>query len=81
MVVDCDGCVVRGHGCADCVVTVLLGAPPAGVDLDADERRAIAVLSAGGLVPPLRMLQVVSVSAPLDAAGEPCAPPQHRAAG
>ncbi|MGY1712710.1 hypothetical protein ACI8AC_24680 [Geodermatophilus sp. SYSU D00758] len=26
--IDCDTCTVRGTGCADCVVTVLLGAPP-----------------------------------------------------
>jgi hypothetical protein len=28
MLIDCDSCTVRGTGCADCVVTVLLGAPP-----------------------------------------------------
>ena len=28
MLIDCDTCTVRGHGCSDCVVTVLLGAPP-----------------------------------------------------
>ncbi|MGY1855909.1 hypothetical protein [Modestobacter sp. SYSU DS0290] len=28
MLIDCDTCTVRGQGCADCVVTVLLGAPP-----------------------------------------------------
>ncbi|GAB3351315.1 hypothetical protein [Modestobacter lapidis] len=28
MLIDCDTCTVRGDGCADCVVTVLLGAPP-----------------------------------------------------
>ena len=28
MLIDCDTCTVRGSGCADCVVTVLLGAPP-----------------------------------------------------
>ena len=28
MLIDCDTCTVRGTGCADCVVTVLLGAPP-----------------------------------------------------
>jgi hypothetical protein len=54
MVVDCDGCRVRGTGCADCVVSVLLGSPLEAADLDPDERRAIAVLAAGGLVPPLR---------------------------
>ncbi len=29
MLIDCDSCTVRGTGCTDCVVTVLLGAPPA----------------------------------------------------
>ena len=28
MLIDCETCTVRGEGCADCVVTVLLGAPP-----------------------------------------------------
>lgn len=34
MLIDCDTCTVRGSGCTDCVVTVLLGAPPGweGVD-------------------------------------------------
>jgi hypothetical protein len=26
--IDCDTCTARGTGCGDCVVTVLLGAPP-----------------------------------------------------
>jgi len=54
MIVDCDGCKVRGKGCGDCAVTVLLGSPLEEVDLGPEERRAIAVLAAGGLVPPLR---------------------------
>jgi hypothetical protein len=62
MIVDCDGCAVRGHGCADCVVSVLMGGPPDVVELDADEQRAIAALSAGGLVPPLRLLPVRPVT-------------------
>jgi hypothetical protein len=28
VLIDCDTCTVRGRGCDDCVVTVLLGAPP-----------------------------------------------------
>jgi hypothetical protein len=28
VLIDCDTCTVRGEGCGDCVVTVLLGAPP-----------------------------------------------------
>jgi hypothetical protein len=38
------------------VVTVLLGAPPEGVELDDAERRAIEALADGGLVPPLRLV-------------------------
>jgi hypothetical protein len=29
MVIDCDACAARGPACADCVVSVLLGGPPA----------------------------------------------------
>jgi hypothetical protein len=54
--IDCDGCAARGPACGDCVVTVLLGAPPDGVELDDAERRAIEVLAEGGLVPPLRLV-------------------------
>jgi hypothetical protein len=28
VLIDCDTCTVRGQGCDDCVVTVLLGVPP-----------------------------------------------------
>jgi len=56
MLIDCDSCEVRGRACGDCVVTVLLGAPPEGVRLDADERAALGVLAASGLVPPLRLV-------------------------
>jgi hypothetical protein len=38
------------------VVTVLLGAPPEGVELDDRERAAIGVLADAGLVPPLRLV-------------------------
>ncbi|MGY2067369.1 hypothetical protein [Blastococcus sp. SYSU DS0619] len=34
MLIDCDTCTVRGTGCADCVVTVLLGAPPGWQGID-----------------------------------------------
>ena len=54
--VDCDTCVVRGPACGDCVVTVLLGAPPDGVRLDAEEVAALDALSTSGLVPPLRLV-------------------------
>ena len=29
MVIDCDACAARGPACGDCVVSVLLGGPPA----------------------------------------------------
>lgn len=54
MIIDCDTCEVRGLACDDCVVGVLLGDQPA---LDAEQRRALAVLSESGLVPPLRLTQ------------------------
>jgi hypothetical protein len=56
VVIDCEGCTAKGPACGDCVVTVLLGAPPEGVDLDETERRALAALADGGLVPPLRLV-------------------------
>ena len=57
--IDCDTCVVRGLACHDCVVTVLLGPPPE-LTFDDDERRALDVLAAGGLVPPLRLVRPVA---------------------
>ena len=56
MNIDCDSCAARGPACGDCVVTVLLGAPPEGVELDEAERRAIEALAEGGLIPPLRLV-------------------------
>jgi hypothetical protein len=56
VLIDCDSCEVRGLACGDCVVTALLGAPPEGVRLDDDERRALEVLAGSGLVPPLRLV-------------------------
>ncbi|HEY0890500.1 MAG TPA: hypothetical protein VGE38_12900 [Nocardioides sp.] len=53
--IDCDTCLVRGLACHDCVVTVLLGPPPE-LAIGDDERAALDVLAAGGLVPPLRMV-------------------------
>ena len=57
--IDCDTCVVRGLACHDCVVTVLLGPPPE-LTFDDEEQRCLDVLAAGGLVPPLRLVQPVS---------------------
>jgi len=67
VLIDCDSCSVRGLACADCVVTVLLGAPPAGVELDPTEQAAISALAQHGLVPPLRL--VTNPSPPTSASG------------
>jgi hypothetical protein len=56
MIVDCDRCEVRGDACGDCVITVLLGAPPGGIRLDDTERRAIDALAGAGMVPRLRLV-------------------------
>ena len=55
MRIDCDSCEVRPLACGDCVVTVLLGSAPEGVELDSEEQAAIIVLAQIGLVPPLRL--------------------------
>ncbi|TWF74154.1 hypothetical protein FHX44_1133 [Pseudonocardia hierapolitana] len=82
MIIDCDGCAVRGVACGECVIGVLLGAPapvapadhdpevPSGapiVQLDAPERRALAVLADQGLVPRLRLVATPSRRTPRDA--------------
>jgi hypothetical protein len=70
MLIDCDTCAVRDLACGDCVVTVLLGAPPAnvgdgpGMELDGAEQAAIAVLAGSGLVPPLRLVPTTPAQAP-----------------
>jgi hypothetical protein len=64
MLIDCDSCSGRGTRCGDCVISVLLHQPPEPVELDGDERRALDSLAAAGLVPPLRLIPVVPVSAP-----------------
>jgi len=63
VLIDCDTCQVRGVGCGDCVVSVLLGAPPDGVQFDPAEREALAVLARCGLVPPLRLAPPADTSA------------------
>ena len=45
MLVDCDQCAVRGPACSGCVVTVLLGSTPDGVEWDETERAALGVLA------------------------------------
>jgi len=57
MLIDCDTCVARDIACGDCVMTVLLGMPSTGIDLDDEERAAIGTLAEAGLVPPLRLVR------------------------
>jgi hypothetical protein len=56
MHIDCDHCAVKGPACGGCVVTVLLGCTPDGVEWDETERAALGVLADSGLVPPLRLV-------------------------
>ena len=56
MLIDCDDCAMRDLACGDCVVTVLLGAPAGGAEVDEQERRALEVLADSGLVPRLRLV-------------------------
>ena len=55
VVIDCDECAVRGPGCRDCVVSVLLGVPDT---LLQDERAALEVLAEAGLAPRLRLVPI-----------------------
>jgi hypothetical protein len=56
---------VRGLACDDCVVSVLLGPPPAR-RWDDDELSALQALAGAGLVPPLRLVESVPAPVPLD---------------
>jgi hypothetical protein len=55
VVIDCDDCAVRGPGCRDCVVSVLLGVPDTLLE---DECAALAVLADAGLAPRLRLVPI-----------------------
>lgn len=68
MLIDCDACAMRGRGCGDCVVTVLLGEPDDQLVIDDDERAALDTLARSGLVPPLRLVHAVDTVGP-DASG------------
>jgi hypothetical protein len=61
MEIDCGRCEMRGTGCQDCVVTVLEPRNVASFSvaapgyLGAAEVKALGVLAAAGMVPPLRL--------------------------
>jgi hypothetical protein len=61
MIIDCDRCEVRGDACPDCVISVLLGAPPA-VEWDDDEQRAVDALAEAGMVPRLQLVPMTPFS-------------------
>jgi hypothetical protein len=60
MEIDCGRCEMRGTGCPDCVVTVLEPRNVASFSAEAPgylgeaEVKALGVLAAAGMVPPLR---------------------------
>jgi hypothetical protein len=60
MTIDCGRCEMRGTGCQDCVITVLGPRTEAGLPavapayLGEAEIKALGVLAAAGMVPPLR---------------------------
>ncbi len=61
MEIDCGRCEMRGAGCQDCVITVLEPRNVASVSAEAlgylpeAEVKALGVLAAAGMVPPLRL--------------------------
>lgn len=79
MLIDCDDCTARGDGCADCVVTALLGAVPA-PGLRDETVAALGILAEGGLLPPLRLVAGTAggEGAPTDRPGFPQSGNQRR---
>ena len=59
MLIDCDTCTARGTGCADCVVTVLLGAPPGWQSTDP----VVVPMTARAAAPPVTARAVGDVAA------------------
>jgi hypothetical protein len=55
VVIDCEDCAVRGPGCRDCVVSVILGVPETLLE---DERAALDVLADAGMAPRLRLVPI-----------------------
>lgn len=56
MTIDCDECIQQGTDtCGDCVVSFILGREAGeALVMDAEEARAVRLLSGAGLVPGLR---------------------------
>jgi hypothetical protein len=49
----------RSAACQECVVTYLLDAPAAAVELDRDQARVVHLLAKAGMVPELRYSEAV----------------------
>jgi hypothetical protein len=62
VLIDCETCRVRDIACGDCVVTVLLEKSAVSVDFDDAEHLAVGALAEQGLVPPLRLVPVATVT-------------------
>jgi len=67
VIIDCNRCALRGRACGDCVLSVIVDAPPV-VELDSEELAAVELLSDAGLVPPRRRRHVVEKVPPLSRA-------------
>jgi hypothetical protein len=79
MIVDCDRCEVRGDACRDCVITVLLGAPPEGIELDGIDRGGLHILAEAAMVSRWQLVdcgedhRVTQAGASIDAPAHRCA--------
>jgi hypothetical protein len=69
VIIDCDRCAIRGVGCSDCVISVLLDAPGT-VELTDPELKAIGALADAGLVPHLRLIPLDVVPPKSDESGD-----------
>ncbi|MDG4799544.1 hypothetical protein [Micromonospora sp. WMMD980] len=67
MLIDCDGCGIRGAGCSGCLVTALLDPDSPAADLGPAEHRAIEVFARAGF--DVEVLAPTAAPAPRRAAG------------
>ncbi|MFV0534565.1 MAG: hypothetical protein ACK5MR_13035 [Cumulibacter sp.] len=69
MIIDCDTCQAKPEACGDCIMTVLVEADPMGTDIDDASANALMTLADGGLVPPLRLIPMLTDPDPSRRAG------------
>ncbi|MFI2712707.1 hypothetical protein ACH495_21545 [Micromonospora sp. NPDC018662] len=65
MLIDCDGCGIRGAGCSGCLVTALLDPDSPAADLGPAEHRAIEVFARAGF--DVEVLPPAAIPAPAPA--------------